>query len=85
PLDGPATDTGIEAAEATARAARALAEAARKLGGDAAPALRAAAERVIALLDAPSLPEGLLRVDLLRLLEILAGPEAARARLAPRG
>jgi len=84
---GPA---GLEGLEAAARAAASMAAAARRLGpaDDLALALRRAAETVSAL--AVSAPQGAPadrpgRTDLARLVEILAGPDAAERVLAPAG
>ncbi|MCX8135251.1 MAG: hypothetical protein N3D18_14975 [Roseococcus sp.] len=79
-----ADDAQVAALEQRARALRGLADAGRRLGGHGAvpgEGLRAAGARLAAAL--PSLPtsaEGFSRVDALRLLEILEGPEAAAAR-----
>jgi hypothetical protein len=82
---GPA---GVEGLEAAARAAAAMVAAARRLGpaDDLAMALRRAAETVSAL--AVSAPQGapadrIGRTDLARIVEILAGPDAAERVLGP--
>lgn len=78
----------IEALEAAARAAASMAASVRRLGpaDDLALALRRAAETVAAL--AVSAPQGAPadrpgRTDLARLVEILAGPDAAERVLGP--
>ena len=80
----------IEELEAAARAAWAMVAAARRLGAvdDLAIALRHAAEAVSAL--AASMPQGapadrIGRTDLARIIEILAGPDAAERALAMAG
>jgi hypothetical protein len=82
---GPASLEGIEAA---ARAAAAMVNAGRRLGpvDDLGLALRRAADTIAAL--AASAPQGapadrLGRTDLARLVEILAGPDAAARVLGP--
>lgn len=78
----------IEALEAAARAAAAMVTAARRLGpvDDLSRALKGAAEEVAAM--AAHVPQGapadrLGRTDLARIMEILAGPDAAERVLAP--
>jgi hypothetical protein len=82
---GPAAIEGLEAAS---RAAAAMVSAARRLGpaDDLAIALRRAAEAVTAM--AAGAPQGapadrLGRTDLARIVEIMAGPDAAERVLAP--
>jgi hypothetical protein len=83
---GPA---GLEGLEAAARAASAMAAAARRLGpaDDLAIAVRRAADTIAAL--AAAAPQGapadrIGRIDLARLVEILVGPDAAERALAAR-
>ncbi|MGG5811293.1 hypothetical protein [Falsiroseomonas sp. CW058] len=77
----PADDATVAALEAAARELRQLESAGRRLGGEAAfdRALRDAVARLIALGAAPG---GLTRIEIARMVEILAGPEAALPLLA---
>jgi hypothetical protein len=78
----------IEALEAAARAASAMVSAARRLGpaDDLSLALRRAAEDVAAMAEATpaGAPGDMLgRTDLARIVEIMAGPDAAERVLTP--
>ncbi|MBK1659882.1 hypothetical protein, partial [Paracraurococcus ruber] len=79
-------DAEVEAMEAGAWRLRSLDAAGRKLGGAAAydRALREMAATLASLGGSAEGPRGLHRMDLVRTLEILAGPKAAAALLPDR-
>lgn len=86
---GPVTEDTIAGIEHDARAIRALAQAIRGAGDPAGHdrTLRGMAENigVIATHSAEGGPDGLTPVDLARVVEILAGPDAAEAMLRRSG
>lgn len=78
-------DAEVTAIEGHARELRGLEDVGRKLGGGPAydRTLRAMGGTLATLASRATRPDGLRPVDLARLLEILAGPDAAAA-LLPR-